>query len=430
MTIPTQLSINAWTGTEGGATGETGEDAVRWGVKQHMQEALRFLVAPDAVPLYQWQHEQIGWGLVLPENENISPADRALAKDAPEPIRELLAARPGSPVFRYSPDLQNRHLRRGIGAGQLPYYLLIVGSPAEIPWSLQYALNQPCFVGRLDLDETGLERYVNALLTEWADADSRPDQPVVWTVDHGHPDITWLMRHAIAEPVGLKFTQDSDIGDKATILAGAAATVSGLTSALATKKPGLIVTTSHGMTGPLNNLELMAQQMGLLVDDVGATLQPDALLQQWQPDGAIWYAHACCSAGSDNTTSYKGLLTPGSPADQVLEAVAQSGARVAPLPKALLGAEKPLRAFIGQVEPTFDWTIRDPDTGQVLTRTIRDALYSRMYRKINSADQAEREAARIAALRSQLTALDWQSMVILGDPTACIPALHPEGHDG
>ena len=35
----------------------------------------------------------------------------------------------------------------------------------------------------------------------------------------------------------------------------------------------------------------------------------------------------------------------------------------------------------------------------------------------------EREAAKTAALRTQLAGLDRQSMVILGDPAACIPAL-------
>jgi hypothetical protein len=39
---------------------------------------------------------------------------------------------------------------------------------------------------------------------------------------------------------------------------------------------------------------------------------------------------------------------------------ATAGARISPLPRALLGAEKPLRAFVGHVEPTFDWTLRDP----------------------------------------------------------------------
>ena len=470
MSFPSQFTLNAWTGPDGQASSQAGANVAGWGFTAQMQPVSQLLVAPEALDLRDWQNEEIGWGLVLPENENISEADRAVAADAPEPIRKLLAARENAPVFRYRTDLQNRFLRRyyldrssqdiqissagqrGIGVGRLPYYLLIVGSPEKIPWRLQYVLNQPCFVGRLDLDEGGLKHYIDALLKDWADAGVEPDHPVVWTVDHGHPDITWLMRHAIAEPVGQKLREDADIGDKATILAGSTATADALTEALIAQKPALIITTSHGMTGPLDDPGLMAQQLGLLVDDEGVTLHPHHLLQKWQPNGAIWYAHACCSAGSDGETSYKGLLTEGSTADRVLEAVAQIGAKIAPLPTELLGAEKPLRAFVGQVEPTFDWTIRDPDTGQVLTTTLQNALYNRMYRKhpepvgmafqecfrhvgelfsqwqqalrnINSPSQATRDAARVAALRTQLAALDRQSLVILGDPTACLPPL-------
>ena len=40
--------------------------------------------------------------------------------------------------------------------------------------------------------------------------------------------------------------------------------------------------------------------------------------------------------------------------NQVLQAVADLGSLIAPLPKILLGAKKPLRAFIGQVELTFN----------------------------------------------------------------------------
>src|SRR6185295_13974597 len=65
--------------------------------------------------------------------------------------------------------------------------------------------------------------------------------------------------------------------------------------------------------------------------------------------------------------------------EKILQAVAGLGSRVAPLPRKLLGAEKPLRAFVGHVEPTFDWTLR-AETGQVLTSTIQKALYERMYR--------------------------------------------------
>jgi len=70
-------------------------------------------------------------------------------------------------------------------------------------------------------------------------------------------------------------------------------------------------------------------------------------LAQWQPNGAIWYAHACCSAGSDGASSYAGLLEADSTLDKTLQAVATLGSLTAPLPKRLLGAKQPLRAFVG-----------------------------------------------------------------------------------
>ena len=53
-------------------------------------------------------------------------------------------------------------------------------------------------------------------------------------------------------------------------------------------------------------------------------------------------------------------------------------------------------------------------------------LFSRWHdvrQQINSPGQAERDAARVAAVHTQLAAIDRQSMVILGDPTATIPPL-------
>jgi hypothetical protein len=425
------------------------------------------LAAAEPVDLRDWQDERVGWGVVLPEDDTIPEKDRALALDAPEPISQLVAARNQAPVFRYRADLNHRFLRRyyvdhpprdlaisgsprGSGETCLPRYLLIYGTPKEIPWSLQYVLNSAAFVGRLDLEGDSLGRYVAALRNDWAGAGCRPERPVVWTVDHGQPDITWLMRRAIASPVADQLSGDSQIGSGLRLLAGADATTLKLTQTLAQQQPALIVTTSHGMTGPLANPGLMTQQLGWLVDDDFTLLDPNKLLASWQPAGAIWYSHACCSAGCDDQTSYLGLVDAGSTVEQTLTAVAALGARVASLPRQLLGAEKPLRAFIGQVEPTFDWTLRQPETGQVLTTSLQNALYQRMYRKrpepIGLAfeecyrqvgelfaqwTQALRQIAQghadanLAALRSQLTALDRQSMVILGDPTACLPPLSP-----
>lgn len=465
MNWPTTLTINAWTGPQGQPSAPLDSQAASWAVQRQLQEIPRLLAAPEPADLRDWFDDKVGWGLVLPENEAIPEKDRALALDAPEPIVQLVAARNQAPVFRYRAHLNNRFLRRyypdhpardiaisgsprGTGDKCLPRYLLIYGTPQQIPWNLQYVLNSAAFVGRLDLEGNGLKRYVKALLSNWAEAACRSDRPVVWAVDHGQPDISWLMRRVIAGPIAEKLAGDNQIGAELRSLAGAAATAQSLTRTLSDRRPALIVTTSHGMTGPLNNPALMACQLGWLVDDNFALLAPAKLLDKWQPDGAIWYAHACCSAGSDDQTSYQGLVPAGSSVEQTLAAVAGLGARVAPLPRQLLGAEKPLRAFIGQVEPTFDWTLRQPETGQVLTASLQNALYCRMYRKrpepvglaleecyrhigelLVQWNQALRQIAKgnpdasLAALRTQLTALDRQSMVILGDPTACLPPL-------
>lgn len=466
MKWPESVSINAWTGEEVPPS-KLVEQPVKWGLKQQLQifSQIQMLYAEPHINLRDWSDERVGWGVILPENTTISEKDRALALDAPEPIQKLVVKRNHAPVFRYREELNNRFLRRyytngssqdiAIGTGKrgttvdcLPRYLLIYGTPYDVPWDLQYILNTVAFVGRLDLVDTELEHYIDALLNNWENANSRSDHPVVWAVNHGQDDISWLLRHAIAEPVAKKLAADSQIGQKMLRLVDQKATVDSLTETLVQNKPAFILTTSHGMTGPLNDKELMAKQLGLLVDHNSELLQPDKLLEQWQPDGAIWFAHACCSAGSDKETRYKGLVSEGSAVERILEGVAAIGAQVAPFPKKLLGAEKPLRAFIGQVEPTFDWTVRQPETGQVLTTTLQESLYNHMYQKQpetvgmafdgyfrhvgqlfaqweNALRNTEKAipGAKIAAVRTQLAALDRQSTVILGDPTACLPPM-------
>ena len=470
MPFPSALSINAWTGTST-AVGPAAPQARAWGLQKPPISATVLLAAEDIDPR-DWRHPEVGWGLVLPEaDDRWSPAERAVAADAPEPIQRLRAFRANAPVFRYRPDLGTTELRRyfpdgpprdvavngskpGTAAAALPLYLLLAGGPDALPWRLQYALNTaPRHVGRLDLDEAGLDHYVRAVETDWADADSRLRRAVVWATDHGPDDITHLMRRVIAEPVFEKLRADSDVGAGARLSAGQEALASSLAEALAESRPGLVVTTSHGMTGPLDDRDAMAAQMGMLVDTHGALARPGHLLAGWEPDGAIWYAHACCSAGSDAATSFDGLFEPDSAIARTLGAVAGCGALTAPLPRALLGAERPLRAFIGHVEPTFDWTLRSPRTKQVLSDSILRSLYHGLYKptpdpvglafrgayapvggllvnwghardEFEAAETfEERELARQKALYTRLAGLDRQSLVILGDPAVGPPSV-------
>jgi hypothetical protein len=190
----------------------------------------------------------------------------------------------------------------------------------------------------------------------------------------------------------------------------------------------------------------MRAQLGLLVDSKHMTLDIDALTADWKPNGAIWYAHACCSAGSDARSKFEGLVGADSTLGRTLAGIAQVGACTAPLPKALLGGTHPLGAFIGHVEPTFDWTLRDPKTGQVTTHHIVEALYNRLhlaerppvgmamgiyfkavagllveYSDALEAVTAQESDAYKRASRAKLMAYDRLSMVILGDPTVRLP---------
>jgi hypothetical protein len=304
------------------------------------------------------------------------------------------------------------------------------------------------FVGRLDLPDDALENYFAHLASDWQGSAAKPLTPVLWSVDWDG-DITSLMRQMVAEPAYATYKTDTTLHPFYVHDAGA--TSGALMDALQSRRPGMIVTTSHGATSPLDDVAALRARVGLPVDQDKKLLDSAALLKAWQPDGAIWYAHACCSAGTDACTSYAGLFDPAGDVDRILQGVTQAGSRVGPLPSALLSAEKPARAFVGHVEPTFDWPLQDPETGQPLSLPFSDALTRKLFaayrHPIGSAfrevhdlaskhfslwyqakdaaqrmtDAATRQRRREMALRAQLGGLDWQGVVILGDPTVAIP---------
>lgn len=461
---PLRLSINAHAGDGRPLEGVA---RLKWAARAEPTEVKSFLKPPPLADPNDWRDPRVGWGLIVPDRDDYTSAQLADLADVPEPIRELVKARNPAPVFRYRRDspsryrlIRNTRDRRdaslgggsepGVAPGALPRYLLIYGTPEEIPWSLQFQLNAGNAVGRLSLRGEALENYVQCLLNDWRDAGARGDHAVVWSADRGPRDITRLMRHCLAAPIARRLAEDSQFGPRARFLDGAADPAQGaaeqLIQALKEQKPGLIVTTSHGQTGPLDDPETMAARLGCLVDQNERVMSPDELLDGgWEPGGAIWYAHACCSAGSDKQTRFDGLVDPDTEVARVLGAVAALGARVAPTPEALLGAPKPLRAFVGHVEPTFDWTLKEPKTNQYLTSPLVRGLYDNLYQPMtigwalrdffarvgplyvareNSHRDFEKGSNTMASmLYATLSAYDVESTVILGDPTVVPPAL-------
>jgi hypothetical protein len=464
MDWPTRLQSNGWIGAQGAASSTVDHATKNWVYREKISKPMLWQVPEDPPDDRKWRDPRVGWGLVLPDNDAVPKANRARADDVPAPLQRLVAARQQAPVLRWRSDLPPGVLRRygpdgtpddlaianrlfGTGPGAIPRYLLIYADPATIPWRAQYELQATHFVGRLSLTGAALDRYVSALEDEWVDAATDFTRTVLWSVRDGEGDITDLMRTAVAAPVHARLAADADFAARCRFIDGKTepATVLKLLEALTPGRPSLIVTTSHGMTGPLNRPDQMAATLGTPVDQNGVLLSVDDLLGAAAPHGAIWYSHACCSAGSDARTAYNGLVSEGGSVDQLLKGVAGLGSTVAPMPQALLGGEKPIRAFVGHVEPTFDWSLKAPWAAKPMTNSIQDALYQRLFRReplgmaldsfrqVSHSLAASYEQAREQyedgndslhpqALACRLMACDWRSVVILGDPTVRLPA--------
>lgn len=455
--LPSRVSIDAWPGST--AIGDLDPGGAGWGARRGLTRSQRVLPFTAPVDQKLWADPDVGYGVLVVDDPTTTwTADKAAGVDAlvPAAVQRLVAARPGTVLLRWSAGLADRKVVRyfpdkaqtveigltpfGVGKNRLPRYVLIVGGPEVVPWSVQYAFAVRHAVGRLPFTGADLDPYIDALIDNWSGASLDVTAPVIWSVDHGPNDITRLMRATFTAPLERAFTGTLP---GMVHLAGPSATGAALLDALAPagrKPPALVVSSSHGAT-PLD--ATLSAVLGLPVDADHRTLTLDDL-DAAMPSGAIWFAQACCSAGGAGASSYSGLIAPGTVVDTALSAVAALGPMVSPAALRLLGRKSPVRGVFGHVEPTFDWTLQDPSSGQTFTADLVKALSSNLhfgwpagyafedYRlgvgTINSKwarartdfKAGDRELLDEMA-RLRLTALDRQSMVLLGDPTVTLP---------
>jgi hypothetical protein len=199
-----------------------------------------------------------------------------------------------------------------------------------------------------------LERYVMALLGEWDRPSPAHAQAVVWATDHTPTDISRLVRLVVAVPVVAAYQADADITVQSRGVGDATATQ--VAGALAAQPPDVIVTTTHGFTGPVDAPDRERSAGSWTSTSSPPTVQTARRVAAGRRH---LVCHACCGAGSDSPSTFTGLFERDSSLDRMLTEVAGLGRLVAPLPTAPLSAPRPLRAFVGHVEPTYDWTIRD-----------------------------------------------------------------------
>ncbi len=410
---------------------------------------------------------ETGWGIIL--RFDCDPAVREALAPLLE-LRKAQASAKKSTRFKefvgplgYRPGESNREFlsRHGVEASQpadpdkgVPYYLLLVGSPEEIPFRFQYQLDVQYAVGRIwfkTLDEYA--NYAQSVVASETRKIRVARKAVFFGVQNTDDPATQLSATEMVKPLAERMPQilaeDAIVPWDVQTVIGANAKKSQLTKFLGGEEtPSLLFTASHGMGFPNGDPRQLAHQGALLcqdwpgprvwnraipedyyfsADDVSA----DANLQ-----GMIAFNFACYGAGTPKMDdfSHQAFRNPVEIAPHAF---------VASLPRRLLGHPKGgALAVVGHVERAWGYSFFWNRIGRQL-QTFESALYQVMAgQPLGTA--IEYFNTRYAALSTELTAEleeikfgkvqdnpylagtwtahnDARSYVILGDPAVRLP---------
>ncbi|HEX9918251.1 MAG TPA: hypothetical protein VGA87_03735 [Pyrinomonadaceae bacterium] len=415
---------------------------------------------------------KVRWGVIYPRN---------ISEGVKDALLPLVQARDGV-VLTYNPEakeggessqkFRSRHNQpRGrVDPTRLPYYLLIVGSPADIPFKFQYGLDAEHAVGRLYFDdEADYGRYVEKLLAyESAVAQvSRARRLAFFSPSHEGDEATARSAEYLAAPLAqalhakqLEADASVSFSYQAEHVGGEAAKRDALLDLLtrSASGPSLIFTASHGLGFPSGH-PLQLERQGALVCSgwpggehwQEGTPLPEEMFFSGQSlpatadlSGLVVFSFACYSAGTPRWEDFA-LFRQHQPKELAVMPF------VARLPQSLLAAGA--LAFIGHVEQAWDYSFLDEQIGSDIAtfkstlesilkgRPVGHAmehfndLYVQLARELTESD----EESRLSQYNlgepvdpNQLVALwtrhnDARAYVLYGDPFARLrPALMPD----
>jgi hypothetical protein len=396
---------------------------------------------------------QAGWGAVF-----AADADPAV-RSALRPLLEHRQSQAGAQVerryrefagldgLRHGESKQAFTRRHGSGPGPvdpdvMPYYLLLVGDPEEIPFGLQAQLGVQHAVGRLSFDElSSYRRYAESVVAaETAREGARPTLSI-FAPRHDGDRATTLSAEHLAGPLAGQLADELG-STRVRCAIGPPASRQHLMEDLGgPTRPDVMLAMSHGIGLPYGDPRQRRGQGALLCQDWpgpghGPVLPAycfgaDEVTQLEAADlgGMIALVLACFGAGTPQYDSYQ---RPGAERTAIAPA-----AFLAALPQALLGREGGASAVVGQVDRAWSYSFLWPGVGRQ-TEVYRGAV-ARLCAGHTVGFAMEYVADRHAELASDLNAVleelhlgkrvddavlaelwtasvDARSLVILGDP--------------
>ncbi len=333
--------------------------------------------------------DETGWGLVMAEGADERFAAAHGGRSRRESLGELCKLREQEAGGLYTDKLVlregesaarflARHGARledpvGPDPGKVPYYLLLVGDPEEIPYSVQYELDLQYAVGRICFDRPeDYAAYARAVVAAQEGRLRRRRRVTFFAVENPGDVPTARAADELVRPLAASLTETRG-GWQARTLSGIEAGRAQLAALLRDEDtaPALLFTSSHGVGFANGHPSQEALQGALVCQDWpgphGAPLRrehyfaaPD-LGDDARVGGLVAFLFACYGAGTPRFDSFeRGELGPVEIAPKPL---------ISRLPQRLLShPQGAALAVVGHVDRAWthsfsDGSIRTPQIG-------------------------------------------------------------------
>jgi hypothetical protein len=415
--------------------------------------------------------DQAGWAILFPAK--MEAQRKEAIKEALKPLLDLRREQAGDELFRiyeggdgYRPgERKDQFFKRQkpeIHEGpadptQMPFYVLLVGNPEEIPYEFQFQLDVMRGVGRIDFgdDYAAYGRYAQSVSLAERGKTKLPRRASFFGVATPGDKATqlsaeWLIKPLyenlqqteIAGEIKLKhaWQLDSFIGGQAT-----KAQLGRLLGGDPAQTPSLLFTASHGMAFKPDHPQQLAYQGALLCQDwagPGHGIKRDDyfagedLVSDAQVQGMMALFFACYGAGTPKWDHF---------AKQAFKARSEIAPNsfIGGLPRRLLS--QGALAVLGHVERAWGYSFVSPGgnlDNQAFITVLRKLLNGDPVGLATDPSFNLRYAAKAANLSSVLEEEEWspgstspydlaylwtsnndaRNYVVIGDPAARLPA--------
>ena len=198
----------------------------------------------------------------------------------------------------------------------VPGFVLLAGSPSQLPFALHSALSCISYVGRLDFSTVSggtetqhpelVDQYVAKVIRNELDETAPVGRDAIfWAPSHGGDDPTVYSRWLLAAPLAARLRDQGKYRVEEQF--GLEATVPGLLTALSGTRPALVFAASHGMAAEMEaGIDQQSAVNGLPIGQDDVPLRPDDLPDSSSAfvEGGLIFQFGCFGYGTPQTSGY------------------------------------------------------------------------------------------------------------------------------